>query len=66
MTNTSATSALGFVDALESDQSRCCAPDRACVRGGCRLIAASAIHKLLHSFKCEFPLTMSQKRRLIP
>jgi hypothetical protein len=58
MTNTSAISALDFVDAPESDQSRCSAPGWACVRGGCRLIAARAIHKLLHSSKCKFLLTM--------
>jgi hypothetical protein len=46
-----------LVDAPESDQSRCSATDRACVRDGCRLIAASSIDKLLHSFKCKFPLT---------
>jgi hypothetical protein len=61
MTNTSATSALDFVDALASHQSRCSAGNRACVRAVTISSKQSQSYKLLHSFNFKFPSTVSQR-----
>jgi hypothetical protein len=66
MTNPSATSALDFVDAPTSRQSRCSAGNRACVRAVAIPSAQSQSHKLLQSFRRRFPSMMSQKRKVIP
>jgi hypothetical protein len=59
MTNTGATSALDFVDAPASNQSRCSAGNRACVRAVAISSKQSQSYKL-HSFNFKFPSTMSQ------
>jgi hypothetical protein len=61
MTNPSATSALDFVDAPASHQSGCSAGDRACVGAVAIPSAQSQSTKLLQSFNCKFPSTMSQR-----
>jgi hypothetical protein len=59
MTNPGATSALDFVDAPASHQSRCGAGNQACVRAVAIPSKQSQSYKLLHSFNCKFPSTMS-------
>jgi hypothetical protein len=61
MTNTSATSALDFLDAPASNQSRCGAGDRACVQAAAIPWAQSQSYDLLQSFEFKLPLTMSQR-----
>jgi hypothetical protein len=61
MTNASATSALDFVDAPASHESRCSAGDQARVQAVAIPSAQAASYKPLHSFKCKFPTTMSQR-----
>jgi hypothetical protein len=66
MTDPSVPSALDFVDAPASHQSSCSAGNRACVRAVAIPSAQSQSYKLLRSFQCKFPLTMSQRGGVIP